>query len=68
MQNVFGVRRVRICVSSIPIAQFVMCVQENGDVGDDGLRGVQYPFSVNEKVVIKVSLFHCLSKLSVALD
>lgn len=45
-----------------------MCVQENGDVGDDGLRGVQYPFSVNEKVVIKVSLFHCLSKLSVALD
>ncbi|BBG94671.1 Protein of unknown function D [Prunus dulcis] len=27
--------------------------RENGDVGDDGLRGVQYPFSVNEKVVIK---------------
>ncbi|XP_024934293.1 uncharacterized protein LOC107429543 isoform X2 [Ziziphus jujuba] len=29
--------------------------RENGDVGDDGFqRGVQYPFSVNEKVVIKV--------------
>ncbi|KAM2329782.1 uncharacterized protein LOC126608716 [Malus sylvestris] len=27
--------------------------KENGDVGDDGIRGVQYPFSVNEKVVIK---------------
>ncbi|EXC33079.1 hypothetical protein L484_014958 [Morus notabilis] len=28
--------------------------RENGDVGDDGLnRGVQYPFSVNEKVIIK---------------
>ncbi|XP_062112943.1 uncharacterized protein LOC133824092 [Humulus lupulus] len=28
--------------------------RENGDVGEDGLhRGVQYPFSVNEKVVIK---------------
>ncbi|KAL5554482.1 hypothetical protein UlMin_041883 [Ulmus minor] len=28
--------------------------RENGDVGDDGShRGVQYPFSVNEKVVIK---------------
>ncbi|XP_061989979.1 uncharacterized protein LOC133708530 isoform X2 [Rosa rugosa] len=27
---------------------------ENGDVGDDGInRGVQYPFSVNEKVMIK---------------
>ncbi|XWS63989.1 hypothetical protein CRYUN_Cryun06bG0148600 [Craigia yunnanensis] len=30
-------------------------LDENGDVGaDDGLhRGVQYPFSVNEKVLIK---------------
>lgn len=28
--------------------------RENGDVADDGLhRGVQYPFSVNEKVLIK---------------
>ncbi|GMN48005.1 hypothetical protein TIFTF001_017184 [Ficus carica] len=28
--------------------------RENGEVGDDGLnRGVQYPFSVNEKVIIK---------------
>ncbi|TQD99801.1 hypothetical protein C1H46_014539 [Malus baccata] len=27
--------------------------KENGDIGDDGIRGVQYPFSVNEKVVIK---------------
>lgn len=34
------------------------CTQENGDVGDDGLhRGVQYPFSVNEKVVIQVMFF-----------
>ena len=31
--------------------------QENGDfTSPDGLqRGVQYPFSVNEKVIIKVS-------------
>ncbi|KAM6571147.1 hypothetical protein CsatA_015227 [Cannabis sativa] len=28
--------------------------RENGDIGEDGMiRGVQYPFSVNEKVVIK---------------
>lgn len=35
---------------------FTLIVQENGDVtGDDGpVRGVQYPFSVNEKVIIKV--------------
>ena len=40
----------------------ISCLQENGDVGDDGLhRGVQYPFSVNEKVIIKVSfLFVCV--------
>lgn len=32
-------------------------LQENGDiVTDDGSqRGVQYPFSVNEKVIIKVN-------------
>jgi hypothetical protein len=32
--------------------------QENGDfTSPDGLqRGVQYPFSVNEKVIIKVSM------------
>ena len=31
--------------------------QENGDIAADGglQRGVQYPFSVNERVVIKVS-------------
>lgn len=41
-------------------------MQENGDVGDDAInRGVQYPFSVNEKVIIKVSSFHSLSILSV---
>lgn len=33
--------------------------QENGDYSaPDGLqRGVQYPFSVNEKVIIKVKVF-----------
>ena len=33
--------------------------QENGDFNAaDGLhRGVQYPFSVNEKVIIKVKMF-----------
>jgi len=33
--------------------------QENGDFSAaDGLqRGVQYPFSVNEKVIIKVNIF-----------
>jgi len=31
--------------------------QENGDFTSDGVqRGVQYPFSVNEKVIIKVSM------------
>ena len=40
-------------------------MQENGDVGDDGInRGVQYPFSVNEKVMIKVSYFISLSRFS----
>lgn len=37
----------------------IICGKENGDVAvDDGLhRGVQYPFSVNEKVLIKVIIF-----------
>ncbi|KAJ0037470.1 hypothetical protein Pint_22596 [Pistacia integerrima] len=34
---------------------FINCAKENGDIAtEDGLhRGVQYPFSVNEKVLIK---------------
>lgn len=52
--------------SRVPIEQFSVCMQENGDAGDDAInRGVQYPFSVNEKVIIKVSYFHSLSILSV---
>jgi len=36
--------------------------QENGDYSaPDGLqRGVQYPFSVNEKVIIKVKVFSAI--------
>jgi len=46
------------------------CPQENGDIAaDDGLhRGVQYPFAVNEKVVIKVRfciLFACIMFMAV---
>ena len=46
------------------------CPQENGDIAaDDGLhRGVQYPFAVNEKVVIKVRfsiLFPCILFMAV---
>lgn len=39
-------------------AFLLICDKENGDVAvDDGLhRGVQYPFSVNEKVLIKVRI------------
>lgn len=52
--------------SRVPIEQFSVRMQENGDVGDDAInRGVQYPFSVNEKVIIKVSSFHSLSILSI---
>lgn len=49
----------------IHIEELSVCMQENGDGGDDGFnRGVQYPFSVSEKVMIKVSYFPSLSRLS----
>lgn len=44
-------------VSSRQIYVLALMFQENGDfTSTDGLqRGVQYPFSVNEKVIIKVN-------------
>ena len=57
---------VREILITIKWTNLLNCLQENGDISaDDGMhRGVQYPFSVNEKVIIKVSSFIILQILS----